>query len=106
MTDFEAAVAAFVKSFRKGRVRFTSKPFPHRFGAVLAEFEKRLCKRFEGMIVMQVKFRAALLPLESLPRRAKPAAMGYYEEYEKGSKYEQLKKRGVNHAFRERKRQC
>lgn len=55
---------------------------------------------------MQVKFRAALLPLESLPRRAKPAAMGYYEEYEKGSKYEQFKKRGVNHAFRERKRQC
>lgn len=58
------------------------------------------------MILMQVKFRAALLPLESLPRRAKPTAMGYYEEYEKGSKYEQLKKRGVNHAFRERKRQC
>lgn len=57
-------------------------------------------ERFGGMIVMQVKFRAALLPPESLPRRAKPAATGYYEEYEKGSKYEQLKKTGVNYAFR------
>ena len=52
--------------------------------------------RFGGMIVMQVKFRAALLPPESSLRRAKPAAMEYYEEYEKGSKYEQLKKSGVN----------
>ena len=52
------------------------------------------------MILMQVKFRAAFLPPESLLRRAKPAAMGYYEEYEKESKYEQLKKSGVNRAFR------
>lgn len=50
----------------------------------------------ESMNSMQVKFRAALLPPESSLRRAKPAAMGYYEEYEKGSKYEQLKKSGVN----------
>lgn len=50
----------------------------------------------ESMNLMQVKFRAALLPPESSLRRAKPAAMGYYEEYEKGSKYEQLKKSGVN----------
>lgn len=62
--------------------------------------------RSGGMILMQVKFRAALLPPESLPRRAKPAAIGYYEEYEKGSKYEQLKKTGVNHAFQGRKRRC
>ena len=27
---------------------FTSEPFSHRFGAFLAEFEKRLCKRGEG----------------------------------------------------------
>ena len=53
----------------------------------------------EGMIMMQVKFQAAFLPPESLLRRAKPAAMGYYEEYEKGSKYEQVKKSGVNRAF-------
>ena len=52
------------------------------------------------MNLMQVKFRAAFLPPESLLRRAKPAAMGYYEEYEKGSKYEQVKKSGVNRAFR------
>lgn len=45
---------------------------------------------------MQVKFRTAFLPPESSLRRAKPAAMGYYEEYKKGSKYEQLKKSGVN----------
>lgn len=48
------------------------------------------------MNLMQVKFRAAFLPPESLLRRAKPVAMGYYEKYEKGSKYEQLKKSGVN----------
>lgn len=45
---------------------------------------------------MQVKFRAAFLPPESSLRRARPAAMGYYEEYEKGSKYEQAKKSEVN----------
>lgn len=48
------------------------------------------------MNLMQVKFRAAFLPPESSLRRAKPAAMGYYEKYEKGSKYEQVKKSGVN----------
>lgn len=51
------------------------------------------------MNLMQVKFRAAFPPSESLLRRAKPAAMGYYEEYEKGSKYEQVKKWGVNRGF-------
>ena len=50
----------------------------------------------ESMNSMQVKFRAAFLPPESLLRRAKHAAMGYYEEYEKGTKYEQVKKSGVN----------
>lgn len=50
----------------------------------------------ESMNLMQVKFRAAFLPPESSLRRAKPAAMGYYEKYEKGSKYEQVKKSGVN----------
>lgn len=52
------------------------------------------------MIFMQVKFRAAFPPPERLLRRAKPAAVGYYEEYEKGSKYERIKKSGVNRAFR------
>lgn len=60
----------------------------------------------ESMNLMQVKFRAALLPPENLLRRAKPAAMGYYKEYEKGSKYEQVKKLGVNRAFRGRKGRC
>ena len=52
------------------------------------------------MNLMQVKFRAAFPPPERLLRRAKPTAMGYYEEYEKGSKYEQIKKSGVNRAFK------
>ena len=43
-------------------------------------------ERLESMNSMQVKFRAAFLPPESSLRRAKPAAMGYYEKYEKGVK--------------------
>ncbi len=60
----------------------------------------------ESMNLMQVKFRAALPPPESLLRRAKPAAMRYYEKYEKRSKYEQLKKSGVNRTFQGQKWRC
>lgn len=58
------------------------------------------------MNLMQVKFRAAFLPPESSLHRAKPAARGYFEEYEKGSNYEQVKKSGVSRAFQGRKWRC
>ena len=99
MTDFLAAVAQRVRFWHRGRVVLP----PHRFRENLGRFGGGFRVTggqgwgvWESMNSMQVKFRAAFLPPESSLRRAKPAAMGYYEEYEKESKYEQLKKSGVN----------
>lgn len=80
-----------MRFWRGGRVVLPPRPFRENlsgfgggFGVVGGQGRGWL----EAMNLMQVKFRAAFLPPESLLRRAKPAAMGYYEEYEKGSKYE------------------
>lgn len=103
MTSVLASVSQCVRFWRRGRVvlplhrfRGNSGGFGGGFGVAGGQGRGWL----EVKNLMQVKFRAAFLPPESLLRRAKPAAMGYYEEYEKESKYEQLKKSGVNRAFR------
>ena len=99
MTDLLAAVAQRVRFWCVGRVVLPLRRFGENLGGFGGGFRVAGGQGWwwwETMNLMQVKFRAALLPPESLLRRAKPAAMGYYEEYKKGAKYEQLKKSGVN----------